>query len=1067
MKYTSGPVYDTIRKDYAVTATPKLLAEWNLNMFYKTAEDNTPAEEDEGYDVDFFPIESITMPHRPTAGIVKAMTNQALADDEHNDGALEQRYYTVAAEAEYKYWQSPVGASATAPYNFANHTDSISKVRPRVEYQTEAGAATVIKANKIYICIENSWAVPDDFDVQIKSTTGGAWTTIATTPAINSDGVAALYFDGAAWTTTPVYGFTTDIYAIQLVVRSMDKANAYFNLIELGARLQLDLTADLVDVNDEAALGEADHLTPLGTVSANGGNVVLFNELRKYTNDNPSSVLYNKLDRGVKFNLSYIFPGKGEVEQFEMYSDIWTESLEQTSVSLFDFSKILQERKPSPMVFESITVQEAVWRVCDSVGFNKYSVETVPTAPNDIISVFWTTGEESAWDIIQDLSKSAQCAVYFDSRGVMQIKTREAAFNEAKTPTWTIRQNRSGTELEDIVSLSDSSVHEANKIIINYQPTNFAGAVREVYPYDVVWQPEGTVTLRATELIYDLLINQNLIHIGSQQANIWPYEGIVQIEGEWISYSGKGFFYYEGGIKKVAYPKSQAELYKYHHKTPEAQRYRNGWAGGLLVKERGLYNSIPANHYARVTGWTRTRRNNYTTNIANAAGFRQNRTESSVTLQGTPAMAADDYFYVHRGNSNEDGYRYIGTRMRIDRTGHKSKMAGIFFNSDGIGQGYYVDIMPTSKMTAAMRKTRNEVLFYSMKSNGTKKVFGGEVIKFRRGDVTVVQNIGAEHAILEGKYFDLDIYFIPYGNGNHGVMIFVDGKLLINTVIPNGSEWKQPFYSRFGMFARGHSSASYEYIYGYNHPGAEYLDEETFFDRIDGGYRGIQGQKDLIYHPRTVRNIIRRNTRARRQYIWFFDEFGPIVHEARAFDVKYNTEGRPVIEAKLYLTNDTQAACVEFVHSVNGAKFLLANTSRANAVINGDDTLTVAGSGDAIAQKLLVYGRAAKQHEEKKVTKEYEWSIRRRGVIETEYQPKWIQSDGAANSLGNWLINRWAKNLTELKVEIFGNPLIELSDVVAIQYNDMTPATHKYFVTAIDTSFEQGITTELTLRRVL
>lgn len=1066
MKRTSGPVYDTLRNDYAVTVTPRLLAEWNLNMFYKTVQDNTPAEDDEGYDVDYFPIDSITLPHRPTAGIVKAMTNQAIVDDEHNDGVLDQRYYTVAAESEYKYWQSPVAAGNVLPYNFPNHTDAITKVRPRVEYQTDDGVATVIKANKIYVCIENSWASPDDFDIQIKTTTGGAWTTISTSPSISTSGVVELYYDGAVWTSTPTFGFPTDVHAVQLVVRSMDKADAYFNLIELGARLQLDLTNDLSEISDEFSLGESDHLTPLGTVSANSANLTLFNDTGDYTNDNPASTLYNKLDRGVKFNMSYVFPGKDEIEQFEMYSDTWTESRESTSVSLFDFSKILQDRKPSPMVYQDITVQEAIWRVCDSVGFNKYGVETLPDAANDIISVFWTDGEETAWSVIQELSKSAQCAVYFDANGVMQIKTREAAFNESKAPAWTLRQDRAGTELEDIVSLTDVTVHEANKVVINYQPTNFTPAIREVYPYDIVWQPEGTVTLRATELLYDLLISHHLIHIGSQQANIWPYEGILQIEGEWISYSGKGYYYYEGGIKKIGYPVSLAEMQKLNAKTPIAQRYRNGWAGVLKVKERGLYNSTVANHYAKPTNWARTRRNDYTTNINNAAGFRHNRAESTVTLQGPPSMDSKDYYYVHRGNSGEDGYRYIGTRMKIDRTGHKAKTAGIFFNSDGIGQGYYVEIMPTSKMTAAVRKTRNEVLFYSQKTDGTKKNYGGEQIRFKRGKKTIVQNIGAEHAIVEGKYFDLDIYFIPYGSGDHGVMIFVDGQLLINTVVPVGSGWQQPFYSRFGMFVRGHSSASYEYIYGYNHPGAEYLDEETFFDRIEGGYRGIQGQRDLIYHPRTVKAITQKNTTARRQYIWFFDEFGPIVHEAREFDVKYNTEGRPVIEAKLYSTNE-QSACIEFVNFGNGAKFLLANTSRANAVLNGEDTLTVAGSGSSIGQKLLVYGRAAKQHEEKKITKEYDWSIKRRGVIETEYQPKWIQTDGAANALANWLIDRWAKNLTELNVEIFGNPLIELSDVVAVQYDDMTPATHKYFVTKIDTSFDQGITTQLTLRRVL
>lgn len=1074
MKFTSGPVYDTIRKDYVNVVTPKLTAEWNMNHYYKTFEDNTPAEDDEGYDLEYFPISSITMPHRPTSGIAKAMTDQALVDQKSADITPAIRYYTVSRDAQYKYWQSPVKSGATAPYNFANHTDSITKVRPRVEYRNENNTARTVVANKIYVCVENSWAVPDDWDIDIKTTTGGSWTTIATNPPIAADGSVQLWWNGTSWTTSRNHNFDTTIHAIRLKVRSMNKANSYFNLIEIGARLELTLTNDLITVSDEATMGEVDHITPLGKVSSNTANITLWNGDGKYDNNNPDSMLYGLIDKNIRFNLSYVYDDVNEVQQFEMYTDDWNASEEEISVSLTDFSKILQERKPSPMVFERIPIHEAVWRICDSVGFTKYIVRSTPTEPHDIINIFWTTGDQSAWEAFQELATATQSAIYFDSDGVLNIVTREMAFQQGKAVDWTVRKDPSGLELPDIINLVDNTTYEANKVKINYQPTIFSQPVRELYPYDIVWQPEGTITLRSTELLRDLTTSANeYILIGPKNTAIWPYSGYVQIEGEWIKYEGKGYTHYNSSnVKLISFPKSEAERAKLYSTTPAALRWRTGWVGSLKVIGRGLFNTKVSPHYVKPQGWARTLRKNFSKNTANAGGFSHNTIESSASLTGLGSWSAKDYLYVHKGNGLDVGYKKLGVRMRIDKTAHKTKLAGIFFNSASIGRGYFIEITPTAKLNATMRKQRNEIIFYSQKMDGSKKLFGGEKIKVKEGNKTVTKNIGAEHAILMGKYFDLDVIFFPYTTGDHGVEVYIDGKMVLSAVIDasvDGS-WIQPFVSGSGMYTRGHTKASYEYFYGLNRAIPEHTDEETFYDRIEGGYRGLQGEKDVMYDVRQVR---RKNAQGQtvlvnqRYNAWIFEEFGPIVHEARQFDVEFNTDGRPTIESKLYHTNDTDAVAVDYMHNVNSAQFMVVNTSRRNAVINGEDTLNVAGSGSAINQKLFIYGRPAKQQEVKSITKENEAAIRRRGIIETEYQSKWIQTEGSAQALGKWLVDTWAENLSEITVEIFGNPLIELTDMVAVQYENMTPEEHKYFVTRIATSFDAGITTTLTLRRAL
>ncbi len=135
-------------------------------------------------------------------------------------------------------------------------------------------------------------------------------------------------------------------------------------------------------------------------------------------------------------------------------------------------------------------------------------------------------------------------------------------------------------------------------------------------------------------------------------------------------------------------------------------------------------------------------------------------------------------------------------------------------------------------------------------------------------------------------------------------------------------------------------------------------------------------------------------------------------------------------------------------------------------MLNGEDTLTVSGSDSSINQKLLVYGRPVVQKDVKKIIRTDDRSMRIRGEIETEYQSKWIQNEAAATALANWLATHWTDSDSELTVEIFGNPLIELTDVVTVQHQSLVAGTDKYYVTGIQTSFQAGINTTLTLRKV-
>lgn len=1062
MKSVSAETLDVITNDHYNELGVVVHAEWNLNRYYRTSVDNTPSEDTDGYDIELFPIESITKNNRPTSGICKAVVGQALVASNYHDVVPSARFYTADVDDEYKYWQSPLSSD---PSTFV-----MTNCAPQVVYVAEDdvdGEPVPIQvlANKINFTVENTFATATDYDVQVKYTTNGAWTTVASDIAVPLNGKVELWYNGTNWTTTPDYDNTVMVSAVRLVVNTMDK-EAYFNLIELGFRLEADVSSDVVTWSDSNSMGEVDFITPLGNISTNTANISLFNEHRLYTNSNASSPYYNLLDKGVKFTCWVVYNNE-RIQEFEMFSDEWDEAVDSTNVSLTDGAKYFMETKPRPVLYEKIPVQEAIWRICDIIGFNNYEVTALDESPHAIIDIFWTDGEKTAWEIFAELSRATQTAIYFDSYGTLQVKTREAAWNPADGAVYDfIRDSVPGGQPSNIASLDSQTQYEANKVTVNYKPTGFSEQRDNIVPFEVVWEAEGDVVLRATPLVRPLMKTDMVMYLYHKGGRTWPWKGMCQIEGEWIAYEGKQYIYYDASnVRRSAWVTSHEQQKRLDASTGEFYRHLNNYTGALKITERGLYNTDPLDHLIGLQPrWSWGRQRNYGATVTTSTGVKLNQGSSTVSISTMPRLTPKDYTYLYHGLTTDAGYKYIGVRMKIDKSAHKDKTAGIFFNSDGsLGTGYFLEVMATSRMSGRVRKDRNEIVLYSMLANGSKQISGGEEVRMKdrsknhkKGAVTV-KDKGVRFAVPANKWITFDLILNTSG-ATHTIEVWADGRYIMTGTF-TGS-WRHAATGRLGMFARGGTSATFEYIYGIQNVLATNTTIEPYFDRIDNGWVSDQWMKDWTYETRTVRRKIRRKwTKIKQKYNQrFFDEFGPIVHEIREFDVKFKSE-TPVLQSKLYYSNTSEAVVTEYVGDVSGARFVMANFARGDAIINGDDSKT----GATVNQKLFVYGRPVIQKDAQKVEKTDEWALRRRGPIEVEYESNWIQNEAEAERFADWLTTHWTRADTTLEMEVFGNPLIELGDVVHVNYEHIDD---DFYVVGVNNSFDAGLTTNLTLRRV-
>lgn len=369
-------------------------------------------------------------------------------------------------------------------------------------------------------------------------------------------------------------------------------------------------------------------------------------------------------------------------------------------------------------------------------------------------------------------------------------------------------------------------------------------------------------------------------------------------------------------------------------------------------------------------------------------------------------------------------------------------------------QGYYVEINLSSHAHGTMKGAIGEIRVYRMMADGTRRALPGRFTNAYGWTMPVVKNQS------------VDIEVTSSGAGHYNV--FVNGILRTSFTDPSGTLPK----GTWGTFVRDHTVAAFEYFYVCNTADGTIpaIDGSSFQHKVTGGF--VSGFAD------------REKSRRSPFYVnWYMDEFGPWVHEMRKFQVEFDKI--PALDAHVYLSNTWDAYLIEGNRTAFDATFWIANSGRDNAVINGDDPTVYLGGGD-IKQQLLLYGQLITEEEESSVNTEQEgiyktedatettvtfsneYAIRKRGVVELTVDSKWIQSRSQAEALGSWIVNHWSEPVDNITVTGYFSPALQLGDLVSIDYPDrnMTPDKHKYHVVGISNSFQNGISTSLTLRRV-
>jgi len=1053
-------VANAIRTQHNLTAVPKATIEWNMNRYFDLSVFNNVAASVEENDEDFYPIDSIVQPWRPTKGINKARVGYAYASSSYNDWPT-ARFYVASDRDKYKYWMSPTPSDTTG---------ALANCVPTVVYDE------TFQANKIRVVVENTWASPTEYQVQYTQDGGQNWVSTVLAP-VQNNGVIEVFWSGTNWTTQrpsnlaaslPINGVRfvcTRLGGGKLVDGSATRTRvsgnlvattgqgSYLSLIELSACLVRDISDMVISASDDFDAGESSVVSPVGTITTNGGSITLWNRDADgnniFSRDNEDSPYHNLIEQNAEVTYSLVYKignSNVEVQQFRLYADQWSEDADgTTTIELSDASKHLREVKPNAVKYEGMKFSEIMYRLCDSVGWNYYNIDTTTRAKDLEVPIFWTDGEQTVWEILDDLATVSQSVIYFDEYGFLNVKTREDAFSPDAAPVWTLRGQTSGNQLADIVSVDRNGEFGSNYVKIIYKNTHWADMSNGFAENSPVWEGEDPTVLRSSPLLYTVETDATVFTMPGGEAAFWPHQGQVVIEGEVIEYDAKEFQYQDNGWQ-VAWVTTQSEQDELNERVVSTLRHWNHCTGRFRIKERGQWNTPTKRHAVDAEGYTVSR---YTSNgLRSGGGFTFDRRASQVALRTAGLLDnGDEMIYATRGVPGDSPWRYIGTKMVFNGGNARHQAGGIVFNMGSGQDGYYVELCPTAQISEKDREVKNEIRFYIVKNGNTSPSW---------------PNKGAVAPVVIDGWGELDIW---YSIWDQRIKIFYRGKEYFNFNIPGG--WELTPSGKFGMFARGISDISFEYLYASSRQADPEPDGEySSLHRITGVYTGRSYAEEWQHRntrrernkrKKTKKSIFDKNQR-------FMDEFGPYVHELKEFEVRFDPA--PVSSSFIYHTNNWAAYLIDYSSNSFGARFTMVNTERYNAILAGEDTLLEPGA-EPVTQYLTVFGRGLVVDEGEEVIAKNEQQIRARGEIVTEIDSNWIQSKEAAKEISDWIINHWSEGVDEISVEIFGNPLFQIGDVVAVEYpdKDMTAATHQYFVVSISTSFDQGVSTMLRLRR--
>jgi hypothetical protein len=1092
----SDSTKDLLKKGSSISTSAGATIEYNLNSMveYITATSSALTNAFGPAFKKLFPIDTIYKPFRPLSPGIKYLVHTTNNTDTPSssferprdvDMGTKPRLYYPGPDTVYKYWLAPKDTN----------------IDISLEYFSDEAKTTakLVPANKIVARFETSHDTPTSWTItgvkQDNTTITVSGTTLTQKEAPDyKGGEAIIYYDGTTWSTTKPPTYTTTQYLKKISLSAVNSNTGKFlGVIELAPKWVLPIDSDIVSlsINKETTADDSS-IVPVGTITANYMSLAL---MKPHTTSRSIAEynIKNSIDNTKIYlfkNASiepYINIGDGttsqKVIQGTFYMNSWSLSeFGDASIEATDAAKILQDTLCPQLLVQDSPVTSIIKRILDSVGFSTYKINVKKT--NNIVddnsipslSFWWSEGDKTVWDVLQELCRDIQMNAFVDENNVLNFYSRNYIYDSSAESQWTFTSEeiKTGSVVDyapNIVSLSSREMNSGNQVRVRYRTAYVATNSESSQP---LWtSPEsylgaGTLDAEIVDSSIDFSLEPSTINSVRPDQILDQFNGYVLIGGEIIEYDGIWYQYTpaSGGAPQPVLIKNQSDIYKYSALSKPG--FKNfSPTGKYNIKTRGALGTSKTNHakspdsYINKSGESNANKFNlyniilatpdvaklkpgvgYITAPANATG--STTTKSFLTLSNldkdkkTFDIAVKSFGSVDTAKS----YFSCGTRMFFDsQLSSPEQVGGIGFCLDQTGKnGYYVIIRTTAfaglqKDIMLVRVKDNKLTVLKDSQQSTPKTLSG---------------------IYAGSSYNIDILVkrspIAGGEFKNTITLFVNGFKIIaedsgtdsvNLYVPPTTITKN-----VGLHC-GQGVVYFEYLYAKSIEESEYKKESS---EPSYQYNGIFSDDtvSMLYG-----DIIYNNGGTTVDQSGSMIEFGTIAREIRKVKDSYD-EDRPAIPIRFRTGFNKYATMLDSrLQPFSSEAYVLNNTS-SSIILHDNNYTSFYLLGNSIQRSPGVIDYDTDQSNDSKP---------KESVI---FDSSWIQSEEDAKSLAEWIKSNALNKGSFIDMRVFGNPILSAGDIISINYPilGMSQDSVKYIITRCSLEYSEGVSTSISCRAI-
>jgi len=357
---------------------------------------------------------------------------------------------------------------------------------------------------------------------------------------------------------------------------------------------------------------------------------------------------------------------------------------------------------------------------------------------------------------------------------------------------------------------------------------------------------------------------------------------------------------------------------------------------------------------------------------------------------------------------------------------------GFFTNSNG-STGYFIEIQTDS----SNKDTKDKSIKIYKVVNGQKKILPDS----QDGD-----NGKMYGGVIHATQYKLDVN-VEVTSATTVIDVYINNFKIsaADVELPNATNPMERLIdptANFAMFS-ALNKTNFDYVY------AIPLESGQTNNGIDRSlYSGQYAASTInfLYGEKLASNF-----NAPTSKVGWLEEFGTVARELRKVKVNF------ALPAALPLYASTG---VNRYASILGSRF--SNHGAEIYVLNNAGTFIPL---QAEAHNFFVEGTYVSENGQHEYT---ETTTNEYTMLEpATFQSTWIQSESDAKSLFTWIKNQWSKQQQSVNMDIFGNPAIEVGDIITINYpKNNLDGTQKFLVTNVNTQFEEGVSTSITARSI-